>query len=298
MSIQGIFPAVLTPFSRNGSVERDLFAAHVERLYKAGVDGVFVAGNAGEWYAATIEERKLLAELAVELSRGRGKTLVHVGALRIEDTRELARHAERIGADAIACLPPYVQPWTLDEVRYWFEQASGACGLPFFIYYFPRLTGGTSGEAFFSAMRTLPRITGYKFTDLNLFDLGVVLKTGATVLNGHDPNLRAALDMGAAGGIGSFYNVAADTVVRIFRGSGAAVAAEQQHLNDLIGVVRGYRLIPALKFISRLQGFPLGDMRDPCLALSAEEQRGLAAKLELLSSSGRGDTQPRPPARP
>src|SRR5688572_24894686 len=90
MKIQGIIPAVLTPFSARGAVDFDYFHAHVDRLYNAGVDGIYVGGNAGEWYAMSIDERKALARAAVEASRGRGLGLVHVGALRIEDSIELA----------------------------------------------------------------------------------------------------------------------------------------------------------------------------------------------------------------
>jgi N-acetylneuraminate lyase len=287
MSIHGIFPAVLTPFRSNGEPDLDLFSAHVTRLYEAGVDGIYVGGNAGEWYMMTIAERKLLAARAAELSRHAcGKTVIHVGALRLEDSIELAQHAHHIGADAISSLPPYVQTCTLEEVRCWFAHVAAAANLPFLVYYFPRLTGGTVGAPFFDAMRTVPQISGYKFTDLNLLDLGILLDMNVTVLNGHDPNLHASLQMGAAGGIGSFYNVAPKTVCAVYRelrtGDASAAGEHQILLNRLIHIVRGYRLIPALKFISQLQGFPQGPLRAPTLALTAEEQRSLASKVENL----------------
>jgi N-acetylneuraminate lyase len=287
MTIQGIFPAILTAFRPNGEPDLDLFSAHLERLYQAGVDGVYVGGNAGEWSVMTIAERKLLAARAVEISRhAHRKTLVHVGAFRTEDSIDLARHAEKIGADAISSLPPYVQPCTLDEVRFWFEQVALSSGLPFFIYYFPRLTGGALGQPFFEAMRAVPRVSGYKFTDVNLFDLSILLESGLTVLNGHDPNLHASLLMGAAGGIGSFYNVAPRTATALHRqvraGDTRCAAEHQAVLNRLIRIVRGYRLIPALKFISHLQGFSQGSLRPPLLPLSADEERTLASKVENL----------------
>lgn len=286
MTIRGIIPAVLTPFSARGVVDFDLFEAHVDRLYTAGVNGIYVGGNAGEWYAMSIEERKSLARAAVEASRGRGRALVHVGAARIEDSIDLARHAEAIGAHGISSLPPYMQNWTMPEVRCWFERLVGTTDLPFFIYYFPRLTGGATGETFFQAMRTVRGIAGYKFTDLNLFDLGVLLRESYTVLNGHDPNLSAALRMGASGGIGSFYNVAPDLVVALFRAhtAGNAEAAEriQDRLNRAIQVVRGYRLIPALKHLCGLQGFDQGVMREPMLPLGTDEQKQLASQWDAL----------------
>lgn len=286
MKIQGIIPAVLTPFSTNGAIDLERFYAHVDRLYKAGVDGIYVGGNAGEWYAMSIEERKTLAAAGVDASRGRGLTIVHVGAARIEDSIELARHAEKLEADAISSLPPYTQSWTMSEVRYWFEQLADATTLPFLIYYFPKLTGGAIGESFFEAMRPVHRIAGYKFTDLNLFDLGLLLQNSYTVLNGHDPNLSAALRMGVNGGIGSFYNIAPDLVVAILRahaaGDGATAERLQTQLNRMIHIVRSYRLIPALKYLCGLQGFNQGVMRAPMLPLALDEQKRLEEQWEVM----------------
>lgn len=277
---------MLTPFTERGSVDLDLFAAHAARLYAAGVDGIYAGGNAGEWYAMSVSERKALAETAAIVSRGKGKLLVHVGAPRIEESIELARHAEELGAAAISSLPPYSQPWSLPEVRGWFDRLSNVTALPFFIYYFPRLTGLASGDAFFNAMRTLPRIAGYKFTDANLFDLSLVLQGPYTVLNGHDPNFSASLRMGAHGGIGSFYNVAPELVVRLYRascaGDGDAAERAQAELNRIIQVVRGYRLIPALKHLSGLQGFDQGVLREPMLPLSNEEKKRLESQMDAL----------------
>jgi N-acetylneuraminate lyase len=252
----------------------------------AGVDGIYAGGNAGEWYAMPVSERKALVETAAQVSRGKGSLLVHVGAMRIEESIELARHAEHVGAAAISSLPPYSQPWSLPEVRGWFDRLSNTTDLPFFIYYFPRLTGLASGEPFFDAMRTLPRIAGYKFTDANLFDLGLVLQGSYTVLNGHDPNLSAALRMGAHGGIGSFYNVAPELVVRLYRasqaGDGDDAERAQFELNRVIQVVRGYRLIPALKHLCGLQGFDQGVMREPMLPLSADEKKRLEVQMDSV----------------
>jgi len=287
MNLQGIYPAALTPFTPHGAPDLDLFAAHLDRLFQAGVDGVYVGGNAGEWSTMTLDQRKLLAAHAVEQATAAGrKAIIHVGALRLEDSIDLARHAELIGASAVSSLPPYVQPCTPEEIRSWFDQLSASTALPFLIYYFPRLTNGTTGQPFFDAMRNLPRVTGYKFTDLNLFDLSILLDSGLTILNGHDPNLHATLHMGADGGIGSFYNVAPKLVTAIYRetrrGDHACAAQHQATLNRLIRIVRSYRLIPALKFISRLQGFPQGAPQSPALPLSEHEERILASQVESL----------------
>jgi N-acetylneuraminate lyase len=286
MTIQGIFPAVLTPFRAGGGLDLDRFARHVNRMYSAGVHGIYAGGNAGEWQVMTQDERKALAKAAVELSRGRGRALIHIGAVRLEDAVDLARHAAAIGADAIGSLPPFVARYHITEVKRWFERIGAETSLPFFVYYFPSLTGGASGEVFFDALRPVESITGYKFTDMNLYDMSVLIERRLTVLNGHDPNLKSALLMGAAGGIGSFYNVLAPEVMALFQccRSGDVETAEkyQAAINRVIRVVRRTRLIPALKFISKLQGCDLGSMREPALPLSAAEERMIANEVEAI----------------
>src|SRR5581483_9636150 len=274
MTLQGIFPAVLTPFGRDGAIDLDRFARHVDGLYKAAVDGIMIGGNAGEWYSMTLDEREALASAGIQLSRGRGKAIVHIGCLRVEDALRLAAHAERAGADGISSLPPSVARCSAAEVRHYFERIGTATNLPLYIYYFPTLTGGLSGEPFFSAVRGIPGLAGYKFTDTNLFDMHTLLEEGLSVLNGHDPNLTSALLMGADGGIGSYYNVLPSRTAAIYRacrvGDTQCAAQIQREVNRVIRTVRKYRLIPALKFIAALQGNDLGPVKEPLLPLTAD----------------------------
>ncbi len=290
MNLQGIFPAVLTPFGSDGGVDLTRFERHVDRLYAAGVHGIMIGGNAGEWYSMTVEEREALASAGIELSRGRGKAIVHIGCLRVPDSVRLAKHADHAGADAISSLPPSIARCGAAETRNYFERIGSATGLPLYIYYFPTLTGGLSGEPFFSCVRGISSVAGYKFTDTNLFDMHTLLEDGLAVFNGHDPNLTPALLMGASGGIGSYYNVLPRETAAIYRAcrSGDLQCAEQmqREVNRVIRAVRKYRLIPALKFIAAVQGNDLGAIKEPLLPLSADEQRALATELNWLFDRG------------
>src|SRR5690606_37900283 len=103
----GVFPAIVTPFKANLEIDFNAFSELIGRLLRNQVRGIFVGGNMGEWYTQTLQERKDVANLAVESCKGRGKVILHVGSTRIEDALDLAIHGERIGVDAVASLPPY-----------------------------------------------------------------------------------------------------------------------------------------------------------------------------------------------
>jgi N-acetylneuraminate lyase len=287
---EGIYPAVLTPFSGPRALDLDAFGALVDRLYAEGVDGIYVGGNTGEWYLQSLEERKTMARAAVELSRGKGRVLLHVGCLVTEDALDLARFAEQIGVDAVSSLPPYVVKWSPAEVIHFYRRLCEATALPCFVYYFPALTGSSLGESFFDSLRSLNGIAGFKFTDMNLYELGNMAERAGdqfTVLNGHDQVLLPGLTMGAHGGIGSFYNVLAAHFVALYRafraGDLACARARQQEINRVIRVVKRFRLVPALKSIAGMQGVDLGVCREPTLALSPDEQQLLADELAALS---------------
>lgn len=114
---------MITPFDRNGALDTERLAAFLEWLYAAGVDGVYLGGNTGEWCAQTLEERKRAARVAVEVSRHRGRAILHVGAVNTEDAAE-------IGADAISSLPPYVARWSRVEIEYYYRRLFCATKLP------------------------------------------------------------------------------------------------------------------------------------------------------------------------
>ena len=284
MKVEGIVPAALTPFGRDGKVDLHRFEKHLQDLYAAGVNGVMVGGTAGEWYSLTVDEREALAEVAVEVSHNRGKTLVQVGCLYVQDAIRLANHAARIGADAVSSLPPFAARFHDTEIRNYFERVSSAAGLPSFIYYFPALTGGTYSDSFFTELRRLPLLSGCKFTHSNLFDLSALIESGWSVLNGYDPNLSSALMMGASGAIGAYHNVLPCEAVGIYKAciSGDIRLADQlqREMNRVIRIVRKYRLIPALKFIMGMRNEHFGVMREPWLPLSKDEQRQIAKEME------------------
>jgi len=106
---------------------------------------------------------------------------------------------------------------------------------------------------------------------------------GFSVLNGHDPMLVPALNLGAAGGIGAFYNLMPERFVAAYRacrgGELAKANAMQLEINRIIRAVRAFRLVPALKFACSLRGIELGPAREPTLDLDAAERTALEAAL-------------------
>lgn len=107
--IKGLVAATVTPMKANGEVNLPALDSYVKHLEKQGLAGVFVNGTTGEGLLMTSDERKAVAE-AWMAYKDKFKVMVHVGGTSYAAAVDLARHAEKIGADAISAMGPVSCP--------------------------------------------------------------------------------------------------------------------------------------------------------------------------------------------
>ncbi|MDH4144980.1 MAG: dihydrodipicolinate synthase family protein [Acidimicrobiia bacterium] len=106
-TMRGIWAAALTPFTDDLRIDEDGFGANIEHWTRdLGIEGVFVSGKQGEFYAMSVDERKRTFELAVEATAGHGQTIMSCSDQNLDVVLDLARHAEAIGADYIVVHAP------------------------------------------------------------------------------------------------------------------------------------------------------------------------------------------------
>src|SRR5262245_6045215 len=107
ISTNRILPALVTPLTHSGQLDKKSTERLIDHLYNKGIGGLYVTGSTGEGIYLVPEIRKRIAEIAASRSKGHGKTIVHVGAIQSALAIELADHAARIGADAVSSIPPF-----------------------------------------------------------------------------------------------------------------------------------------------------------------------------------------------
>lgn len=137
-TLEGILPAIVSPHDGRDRFDAAAFEKQAHFLYEAGVHGLYVCGGTGEGYLMRLDERKSAAEIAVRASGGIGHVIVHVGAQAARDAIELSEHAAKIGAAAIASIPPIGRDYK--ELLTWYRDLT-LTGLPTFVYHIPGLTG-------------------------------------------------------------------------------------------------------------------------------------------------------------
>jgi N-acetylneuraminate lyase len=296
--LTGLVPAVLTPFDSAGELNLPAVEKQAGLLLGDGVTAVFVGGTTGESASLTFEERLALAARWAAVAKGTPlRVVVHVGTNCLSDARQLATHAESVGAAAVAAVAPsYFKPRTLDALLAWCEQlAAAAPATPFYFYDIPSMTGVSfpMPEFLDRAADRIPTLAGLKFTNPDLMAFQRLLRVRGgrfDVLWGTDEYLLAALALGGEGAVGSTYNFAAPLYHRMIAalkaGDLAAAREEQYRSVQLVGLLAGYGFLAAAKEVVRVRGVDLGPVRLPNPNLTAEQAAELRRELDTLGFAG------------
>ncbi|MBQ3652476.1 MAG: dihydrodipicolinate synthase family protein, partial [Clostridia bacterium] len=139
---QGVFPAFYACYDKDGEIDPAAVRKLTAFLIQKGVKGVYVGGSSGECIYQSVPERKLVLENVMEAAQGRLTIIAHVACNNTRDSQELARHAESLGVDAIASIPPIY--FRLPEhaiAKYWNDISAAAPHTDFIIYNIPQLAG-------------------------------------------------------------------------------------------------------------------------------------------------------------
>ena len=281
-----MYPALVSPRDGQGEFSISAFEKLIAHIYEQGSHGVYVAGNTGEGYLMTVEERKLATEIAVGASRGKGRVVVHVGAPSERDAVVLAKHASKVGADAISSLPPYVQGYKFEDILSYYRELAVASALPLFVYYIPVVTHQEFSMSQIEDMLDVEGVMGLKFTNHNLYLMEGVLNGShhPHIFNGHDEVALAGITMGAQAGIGTFYNLMPAHFVGIYeaaqKGDLATGRKLQGEVNRLIRICQNYGGHASVRAVLRWQGIDCGDPVRPTRPLDEEGLNSLRAELD------------------
>ena len=291
--VEGLIAASFCGYRKDGSVDLDIIPVLVEKLIDDGVKGIFICGTNGEGPNLTITERQQIAEAYVQAVQKRVLVFVHVGHSSITESKKLASHAAKLGADAISSVAAfYFKPTSVENlVECMAEIASAAPELPFYYYHIPALTGiAIDMISFLSiAEQQIPNLAGIKYTSATIHEYQSCLhyKNGRfDILYGYDELLLPALSVGAKGAIGSTYTFAAPLYQRVIDAYQNGDQAEAQHWQyqavEMIRCFAQYPPIPAQRAIMKMLGIDLGSCRLPLTPLKEEQFQELKSMLQRI----------------
>src|SRR3974390_257911 len=160
----GIIDVPVTPFTTANEIDVDKFARVIEFLLRHNASSLCVNLHLAESLNLTLDERKLLAKTAVEVTAKKVPVIVHVSTPGTDQAIDLARHAERIGADCITAIAPYYWKPSQDALYEHFCAIISATDLPFIAYSSPTIMDGIgiAPETLVRLMERFPQFIGLK----------------------------------------------------------------------------------------------------------------------------------------
>ena len=214
---KGIIPAFYACYTAEGKIDPEAVRALTRRFVDKGVKGLYVGGSSGECIYQSKEERKTVLENVMAEARGKLTIIAHVACNNTADSRELAAHAESLGVDAVASIPPiyfHLPPAAI--ARYWNDISDAAPNTDFVIYNIPQLAGVALTVPLLKEMLKNPRVIGVKNSSMPAQDIQMWRDEGAFVFNGPDEQLLSGLAAGAGGGIGGTYGAMPELYLKVF----------------------------------------------------------------------------------
>jgi len=197
---EGIFPAIVTPMSSDGTLNEAAFREVMEFNIQAGVGGFWVAGGNGESVLLSDEENMRIAEIASDQNRGRINNIMHVGAPTTERAVKLAEHAAKAGAEAICCVPPFFYRQTDEAIVEHYKAVAASADLPFYVYNLPQSTGvEITVELMKKIQDGVPQLAGLKHSSINFANVREWVKMDLKCFIGSSMLMVPALSMGAVG---------------------------------------------------------------------------------------------------
>ncbi len=283
---KGIFPAFYACYDDEGNVSSERTKQLVEFLIEKGVDGLYVGGSSGECIYLSKEERKQTLEAVMEVAKGRIAIIAHVACNNTKDSCELASHAESLGVDAIATIPPiYFRLPEKAIAKYWNDISAAAPNTDYVIYNIPQLAGVALTLNLFDEMLKNPRVIGVKNSSMPIQDIQMFKRQAkmnnkeVVIFNGPDEQFVGGRLIGADGGIGGTYGVMPELFVKLNEllkaGDFENAGKLQDDINEVIYTMcstKGNMYATAKAALKKRAGLELGGVRAPLLNLEQGDE--------------------------
>lgn len=286
---QGIYPAIVTPFRVDESIDEQAYIEILKAQENAGVHGFYFCGTGGEGLMMTVAERKRLLEVTLQEKRPGTRIIVHVSAFFPQDSIELIHHAAEAGADAVALIPPgYYSPLDDEAVFQYYRWMTAESALPMMIYHLPAYSHYAISYALFERLMEIPNVIGIKDSTGDVLAIYRYLQhpSHPVVFNGQDQTTLTALVNGAQGIISGPANLMPGKFVGLwdaFKAGDLALAGKlQSEINQVLAVIHQYPLVPAIKQAMVLMGQPAGIPRRPSRSFSDGEAIRLRQQLAAV----------------
>lgn len=293
---EGIIPAFYACYDDNGEVSPERVQQLTQYFIDKKVKGLYVNGSSGECIYQSVADRKLVLENVMEVAKGKLTIIAHVACNSTKDSIVLAKHAESLGVDAIAAIPPiYFRLPEYSIAEYWNSMSEAAPNTDFIIYNIPQLAGVSLTPSLYTEMMKNENVIGVKNSSMPVQDIQIFCALGGEnriVFNGPDEQFLSGRLMGAKAGIGGTYGVMPELFLQLnqfIAEKELEQARELQYaINEIIGLmVSGHgNMYSVVKEILRInEGLNIGSVRSPLAPFIESDLEGIQKAAALIQAT-------------
>jgi 4-hydroxy-tetrahydrodipicolinate synthase len=290
--LKGVMQSPVTPLKNDFSPDYETFEKLVDFHVRTGATAISWPHHKAESHNLTIPQRKALAEVAIKTVNKRVPTSVHVSALALEDTFDLARHAQAAGADAIIAITPYFWKYSTESIYDHFMRLGTSIDLPLIAYNSPSYLDGIefTGELTARLIGKLPNFIGMKDASFNSEKFFEILRA-ALPLRPHFAMIAGveyllpSVSLGGAGSYSSAGAICPNLCVELYEscasGNWARARELQYKLSQLWQIFRD-QYPSSLKGGCVIMGRPVGPTSPPLPTASPERIKFIEQRLGEL----------------
>ena len=253
--LKGVMQSPVTPLKEDFSPDYATFERLVDFHVRTGATAISWPHHKGESHNLTIAERKAMAEVAIKAVAKRVPISIHVSALALEDTFDLARHAQKAGADAIIAITPYFWKYPPEAIYDHFVRLGTSIDLPMIAYNSPSYLAGIefNGELTARLIQRLPNLIGMKEASFNsekffeILSAALPLRPTFAMIAGVE-YLIPSISLGGAGSYSSAGAICPNLCVELYefvrrRQMGSRARASVQAVRALVAVPRSISIL-------------------------------------------------------
>lgn len=287
----GMIPAMPTPLNEDESINFSGYEKLINHLIDGGVHCLLAGGSTGEYSMMSTEERKEVIKAAVDYADGRVPIMAGTSEHRLNETIELTKYAEEIGADCALIITPYYMQTSEEGIKNYYEQVAKATNIGIVIYHYPGATNVTLTPEFIAELSEIEGIVGVKNTTDQEHTCKVIALTkdneGFSVLTGSEHLILPTLAVGGDGATGIIHNLVPDQIVEMYD--------LFKNKKDIDGALKiNQRLLPLYDYVEAepvpgpikagldLIGLEGGNVRDPLVEASNELKEKMRETLNRL----------------
>ena len=276
---QGIYPALLTPFTKNDEIDYPMFQKNLDAQLAAGVAGIIIGGSLGEASTLTRAEKSEFLTYCVKSVNCKVPVIINVAEQSTKVAVEMAQEAEKLGADGLMLLPPLKYKADDEEVVTYFQTVADATLLPILIYNNPVDYGIKVSIAMFEQLMPYANIQAVKESTRDFANItNMINRFGDRfkILGGVDTISLESLMLGADGLVAGLVDAFPAETVAIY------TLVKAKRYEEALAIYRWFmplleldihpKLVQYIKLAATAAGIGSEYVRAPRLTIKGEER--------------------------